>query len=703
MARYDSEITYKIRDRISKFRNQFSLNLKIYHDETEFVMGVQWTEDESKLFERYNKIPLAFNKLGVLMNQLLAEQMMNTPNLQIVPDQSVPVETADIRAALVKNISLSSDAKHIYQTAFQQAVVGGFGAIRIGTEYENDRSMNQVIRLWEFKDPTRCYWDLTAESPCKTDGMYAGFLERLSRKRFKSLHGKSLERKIGSTAITDDAQYTFADDDTITIIYDYERVADKKTLYQLSDEVGTCLDGEKLKTLEKVKVDDRDFYMFNGQAVTVINKRDVPRYRIKYRKIAGDYILEEEWFPSEQLPIIFVDQKSYYDKKGKQITRPFFQDVKDAQRYLNYLATTSAYLVKTARYDQFIGPRKSVQNPDTQQIWKDPSIHQGMLVYDETPSGAKPEQLQPAQLSPALIQQYERVLTDIQSGTGMYQAQLGQQGNEVSRVAIDARTKRGNYNTYVPFNSLNKAIAVAGEIINEMIPKIYDTQRTLMLNMPEAESKPTEINVPQDEYGMETKNDMTTGDYKIRLVPGPSFDGQKEEARESMEMLFKANPQWVSLLGDLYVENLPFPNSMEMRNRIRTTIPPQIIEAGKTGKPLPPQPPQPNPDEQMMQLKQQELQMKMQDAQQKNQIKMQELQLKEAELQRKALETHNDMSFEWEKIEVQKKEAAAQLQEQILRYEAEMNRMATDAQISHADNLVSLLTHADKKPSTESK
>ena len=45
-----------------------------------------------------------FNKLGVLMNHLFGDQIQNTPNLQIVPDEDVPVSTAETRAALIRNI-----------------------------------------------------------------------------------------------------------------------------------------------------------------------------------------------------------------------------------------------------------------------------------------------------------------------------------------------------------------------------------------------------------------------------------------------------------------------------------------------------------------------------------------------------------------------------------------------------------------------
>jgi hypothetical protein len=51
------------------------------------------------------------------------------------------------------------------------------------------------------------------------------------------------------------------------------------------------------------------------------------------------------------------------------------------------------------------------------------------------------------------------------------------------------------------------------------------------------------------------------------------------------------------------------PNSIEIRNRFRTMVPPEIIEAGKTGQPLPPKQPQPDP---MVMIKMQELQLKKQ-------------------------------------------------------------------------------------------
>lgn len=698
MPRKDPELCGKIRDRVDKWEKYWTINRSLYYEWIDFIMGDQWREDESKLFERYNKIPLMMNKLGILMNHLLGDQIQNTPNLQIMPDEDVPVEYAQVRSALIKNISLNSDAKTVYQTAYGHAIVGGFGAWRIGTDYLHDESFDQEILIHKFEDPNRCYWDISAKHECKVDGMYAGFKTRISRKAFKDKWGKDIESQIGTTSITEDSTMAFADDDSVTQVDDFNRVPDPDftMIYKLSD--GSTVNSKQFKELEKVKIEGKKILIKDGNFVTVLDKRSIIKYKIKHRQIAGDFVLEETEFPSQKLPIIFLDQRSYYTKQGQQITRSFFKDVKDAQKYLNYLATQSAYLIKISRYDQFIMPRKCAASPDAQQQWRDPSVVNGALYYDETPSGARPEQLRPPELSQSLMQQYERTLMDIQSGTGLYNTQLGEVGNEVSGTAINARNQRGHKNTQIPRTALDIAIATTGEIINEMIPKVYDTERNLILPMPDSQEQQVAINKPSDEYGLGIENDMTQGRFKIRLKPGPSYEGQKQEALESLQLVLQADRggQVFPMIADLYCENLPLDNNMELRNRLRTMVPPEIIEAGKTGKPLPPKPPQPSPEQQMMQLKQQELEHKKQEAQINAQQKMKELELKQAEMQRKAIETHQDMSVAWERLEAEKQEAAAELQAALLRYQAEGDRINADLQISHSQNLIRLLTHNPK-------
>lgn len=685
MPRLARQTCQNIREDIRKWDEWWRINVQNYHEMTEFVMGKQWEPDEEDVFKTYKKTPLTFNKLAPLANHLIGEQRQNTPALQVVPSENVPERAAEVRSALVKDISLNSDSRVVYQTAFQQSAIGGFSAFMPYNDYENNHNFYQCIKIKAFKDPTRCFWDISAEDICKVDGMFSGYRTAVSRKKFRTIYGRDLERSIGSEG-NDETLEGFWDDDQITIIDYFDRKYTKVKLCQLIN--GVTIESKDLALLDKVTIEDKEFLIYEGEPVTIINERTVHRYVIKHRKIAGDYILETSEFPSQSLPVIFVDQNSYYDKHGRQCCRSVMKDAKDSQILINFLGTQGAYLIKIGRYDQFLVSKENVRSADTRQIWTDPAVVQGGLVFDESPSGITPQQLKPPEVSASIMAMYERCERDIHTIVGMYDTQLGDKGNEISGAAIDARTKRGSFGNFVTFDALNRAIACCGQIIEEMIPKVYDTERQMMLYMPDSGMQKVTLNKPMDEYGTAIENNMTEGSFKIRLQPGPSYEGQKMEALESLQQMLRADPSLFKLVADMYAENLPLPNNIEIRNRLKTIVPPEIIEAGKTGKPVQ-QPNKPSPEEIQMQMAQQEMMMAAK-------AKEKELILKEKELLLKAQDMNQKMMQELQRIETERLEAAAQLQEQELRYQAEMNKTSTDLNIAHANNLVKILTSSTK-------
>jgi len=779
----DEKIARQARIACEKFRGNFKQNIDLYHTMHTFVLGQQWTdEEEDDMIKTYRKVPLTSNKLGTMSNSLLGEQQQNTPQLQVVPMTGCDQKTAHLREIMTKDIMFSSDATTAYQVAAGQAAIGGFGAFCIGTDYAHEKSFDQDIVYYHFKDATRCYWDVGAETINKTDGTMCGYLSRMSREKFRDMYGKETEENILKTSgITQtqeeialavqpddgDDPFNWADDEGITIIDHYVRKYENDTLYKLSN--GNILNQEEMdemiehsrdinernrmmdmqgmqnpmmgmgggmpagqmqgqeeepmaegeaaqlqtdgfgvggshEILPQPKGIDVDRYnraqdlavetdvdsfetmtlWDDGEMVRIEDSRPSKRHKIIHYRIAGNYILDQTEFPSQQLPLVYVDNNSYYDKTGKQVTRSFFGDCRDTQRYINYLRTQSAYILKVSRYDQWIGSKKNVASIDTQRNWRDPTAIQGMLTYDESPEGNKPEQIRPPELSVSLFQQYQLAIEDLYTSTGLYPARMGNNGDEASGKAIDARTRQGSYSTYVFFNSINRAIATGGEIVNEMIPRVYDSERVMTLMMPDEGMKNITINQQRDEYGEQIENDIRKGTYQVRLKPGPSFEGQKEQALQSLREVLQADPTAFNLIADLYAENLPLANTIEIKNRLKTRVPPQIIEAGKTGEM--PKEQGPSPEQQAVQIQQQAAQADMQFKQAQIQIKQQELQLKEKEMQA-------EIEIERMKLEIAQMELAGDIEGERMRYMAETQRTQSDNAISHADNMVKILTH----------
>jgi len=449
------------------------------------------------------------------------------------------------------------------------------------------------------------------------------------------------------------------------------------------------MDVSKPETMQPMEDESPDTMTLwqDGQIVRIEDKRPSKRHKIIHYKFAGEYELDKTEFPSEQLPLVFVDNNSYYDKTGKQVTRSFFGDCKDTQRYINYLRTQSAYILKVSRYDQWIGSKKNVASLDTQRNWRDPNSTQGMITYDESPSGTKPEQIRPPELSVSLFQQYQLAIEDLYTSTGLYPARMGDMGNnggEASGKAIDRWQRQGSYATEIFSNSLKRAIETGGCIVNEMIPRVYDTERVMALMTPDEGMKNITINKETDEYGEKDENDIRKGTYEVRLKPGPSYEGQKQEALQSLQQVLQADPTSFNLIADLYADNLSLPNNLEIKNRLKTRVSPQIIEAGKTGKM--PQQPGPSPEEQQIQLQAQTQQQVMM-------MKGKELELKDKEIQLKQQEIMMEAQFKIQELETKRLETAGKLQEQELRYQSETQRTQADTAIAHADNLVKILTH----------
>ena len=561
MAKKNEKIAREARIACEKWREYFKYNIDLYHLMHTFVLGEQWTdEEEDDMIKTYRKVPLTANKLGTMSNSLLGEQLQNTPQLQVVPMTECDQKVAHLREIITKDIMFSSGANTAVQIAAKQAAIGGHGAFWLDTEYTHSKSFDLDIIYRYNKDATRCYWDIGAETPNKTDGTLCGYITRMTRTKFKDIYGGDVEQNILKTSSIaaskeeialavqpDEADdpFTWSDDESITIIDHFVRKYEKDMLYKLSNgsilnqeemdeliehsrdvnarnqqmefeqqlmggqpqvpgmeqgeqqpgqmpqemeqpqspdgfgvtgehdilpqENGMDVDRYNKKPIEAMETEEGSFEtmtLWDGdEMVRIEDKRPSKKHKIIHYRIAGNYVLDKSEFPSEQLPLVFVDNNSYYDKTGKQVCRSFFGDCRDTQRYINYLRTQSAYILKVSRYDQWIGSKKNVASMDTQRNWRDPTAIQGMLTYDESPNGNKPEQIRPPELSMSLFQQYQLAIEDLYTSTGLYPARMGNNGDEASGKAIDARTRQGSYTTYVFFNAINRAIAVGGEIV----------------------------------------------------------------------------------------------------------------------------------------------------------------------------------------------------------------------------------------------
>lgn len=182
---------------------------------------------------------------------------------------------------------------------------------------------------------------------------------------------------------------------------------------------------------------------------------------------------------------------------------------------------------------------------------------------------------------------------------------MGQTSNEVSGKAITARQRVSELGDIIYIENMNAAIAEAGRVINELIPYVYDTNRTVKITGDDDVESLQEIN---GNMGDKTP-DVTTGKYDITYATGPSYATKRQEAVDIMMTLMNTMPQVGNVVADIIVRNMDIPGAEEIEERLASMLPPGMI----------------NPDR--LPAARRERVMKQQEAQQKAQQEQQQVQM----------------------------------------------------------------------------
>jgi hypothetical protein len=124
-----------------------------------------------------------------------------------------------------------------------------------------------------------------------------------------------------------------------------------------------------------------------------------------------------------------------------------------------------------------------------------------------------------------------------------------------------------------------KAVAHTGRILVDMIPRVYDTKRTIRILGEDGQEKMETINaLMMTQDGAVPYNDLKVGKYDIRIQVGPSYNTRREESRDGMMEFLRVNPAAAPLISDLIAKMQDWPEADRVAERLRATLPPGIAD-----------------------------------------------------------------------------------------------------------------------------
>jgi len=523
---------------------------------------------------------LTINKLPQHVHQVTNEQRMNRPGIKVIPaDDKADVDMADVFNGVIRHIEYISDADVAYDTACENQVSYGEGYIRLLTEYCDEDTFDQDIKIGRIRNSFSVYMDPLIQDPTGADAKWCFVTEDLPKAEYERLYPDAAPiSTLMSLGVGDQSIAQWIGENTIRIAEYFYIEYEKQTL-NLYPGNQTAFSGSP---------EDKTLRMMFGKP---IRTREADRKKVKWCKINGYDILEEREWAGAYIPVVRVVGNEF-EVDGQMYVSGLVRNAKDAQRMYNYWVSQEAEMLALAPKAPFIG--YGGQFEGYEQQWKTANTNNWpyLEVNPDVTDGQGavlplPQRAQPPMASSGLLQAKAGAAEDIKSATGQYNASLGMTSNERSGKAILARQREGDIGTYHYVDNLARAIRHIGRQLVDLIPKIYDTERIARIIGEDGEPDTVKMNPMQDEPVkrivdqegnlIEKIYNPGVGKYDVRVITGPGYATKRQEALESMAQLLQGNPQLWQVAGDLFVKNMDWPGAQDLAKRFKKTIDPKVL------------------------------------------------------------------------------------------------------------------------------
>jgi len=524
----------------------------------------QW--DEGAKEKRKNRPRFTINRVAGAIDQLIGDQRQNRTDIKIRPvSGGATEEIAKTMTGIIRNIESVSKASNAYDIAFDEVVNGGYGGWRVTTEFNDDDSFEQDIKIKALNTATTSLWfDDGSKEYDRRDAMWAFVTVDMPKEEHKRRFPKSPMSSWSQEKFSTSQCQSWFGENTVRVAEYWVKTPVTRQLALLSD--GRVIDAKE----EKDVLDE-----LAAQNITVKKTRSVKSHKVEMFLLDGSGILEDaKAWAGKFIPLIpMYGRQSHIE--GQTYTRGIVRFAKDANRIYNY-ATSSA--IETAALTpkdpiwitaaQAKGHEAQLRNFNTRN---DP-----FMIYNaDTKTPGAPQRGGAPAVQTAFLQQIQQASMDLYHVTGMQPPSIGANPELKSGKAIIAQEKQGDRGSFIFTDNLVKSQEYTAEILVDLIPRIYDTARQVRIMQQDGETESVDINTVNQEVIDEQTgkpvlvNDLSMGKYDVVAESGPAFATQRQESANQIIELMTQSPEFAALSLDLVAKDLPILESKELTKRVR--------------------------------------------------------------------------------------------------------------------------------------
>jgi hypothetical protein len=568
-------------------RERFINDLKFSYGDAD--NGYQWPNSVRRSRDVDSKPCLTMNIIRQHNLQIINDAKRNKAEVTVLPTgNGASYDSADVIKSIMSDIQYNSQAQMAYSIAREFQVYGGIGWWRLVTRYVDENTFDQEVKIEPVIDPLSVYMDPDIKQRNGSDARFAFVFDDLPRDAFREAYPEFVTI-IGRNPLGVGS----GDDDWIT--RDHIRVCEYFRKIPKQDWLLSFLDpstGER-KNIRESRMPKDLIPLVRDHEHTM--RRRVWDEVIEWYLIAGDQVIDETVWPGRYIPLIrCVGEEQVVegilDRKGH--TRA----MKDAQRMYNYNASAQVEVVALQTKTPWKGAAAAIE--EYEQYWNNANTaNSSFLPFNHIdddgnpiPPEALPSRLDPPVPSQAFEMGMQAAFNQIMMVSGQYANQQGAMGNERTGSAIQERMDQGDTATYHFRDNYEISLIYTGMQIIDLIPKIYDTKRIMMIQADDGSIYELQMD-PRQTLALVTKKDNqgkvvqrifnpAVGRYEVRAAPGQAFGTRRQETVNALTLILTQAPGLTGIVGDLLLSAMDFKEAREAAQRMRRMVPPQALGEG---------------------------------------------------------------------------------------------------------------------------
>jgi Phage P22-like portal protein len=536
----------------------------------EFEDGQQWPDDLYNMRKVQKRPTLTINHTRTMVRRVVNNMRQQRPRIKVHPvGDGADKDLASKIQGLIRHIEYRSGEGIAYDVGGESSVKIGWGYWRVLSEYIDESSFEQELKLESVRNPFTVYVDPAARAVDASDMEWCLISEKMKREEYQRKFPKEEQSEWREGAAGDrGADWETKEEIRLAEYFRITRVKD--TLLKLAD--GRSVFKSEHDGITPVAKNLR------GDDI----KRPTFRRQIEWYRLNGSKIVQRVKLPGQWIPVIRCEGNTL-DLNGQIRRSGMVKDMMDAARMYNYWRTKETEAIALSSLAPWIGQSDHFEgHPEWNDANQKPySKLTYNAAYLEQPDGSKvplppPMRTEPVAIPAGFVNAAESAAKDLMALAGMpHEPGQDKPGEVVSGRALRERAALSDIGHFQYYDNQTRSISFTGRILMNQAGYYYTVGQ--VVRIVGEDGTPSTFTMTQTMLDAMKNPNM----FSVVMDTGPGYETKRLEGAEAMIDLLKtplAEP--ITKVGaDLIVRNMDFAGSDDLADRLMPMTPQGMSKA----------------------------------------------------------------------------------------------------------------------------